>query len=168
MFRNLRVNVLVIALYGVLLHAAGLWAIQSGLLRRAFVVSVPVQMVSEIVEPPEPVEPFLMPFNRSSCLALPGYELGHVVARGHHVPAPESVGCQPARAAPEVARTRLHGLHAPHLGTPAPSTQGRSMQIEASAWRSRDAGARFFKRPFSSPRHPEYGKTGAKYSARCA
>ena len=52
---------LLIAICVVLLHAAGLWAIQSGLLRRAFVVLVPVQMVSEIVDPPKPVEPPPLP-----------------------------------------------------------------------------------------------------------
>ena len=30
------------------------------------------------------------------------------------------------------------------------------------------AGARLFKRPFPSPRHPEYGRTGAAHSARRA
>ena len=48
---------LVIAVCVVLLHVAGLWAFQTGLLRRAVAVFVPVQVLSEIVEPPKPLEP---------------------------------------------------------------------------------------------------------------
>jgi periplasmic protein TonB len=38
-----------------LLHAAGLYALQSGLLRRAVELVVPVAMLSQIIEPPQPV-----------------------------------------------------------------------------------------------------------------
>jgi protein TonB len=38
----------------VLLHVAGLWALQSGLLRRAVEVFVPVEVISEFVEPAAP------------------------------------------------------------------------------------------------------------------
>ena len=48
---------LVIAVCVVLLHLAGLWAFQTGLLRRAVAVFVPVQILSEIVEPPKPLKP---------------------------------------------------------------------------------------------------------------
>jgi len=42
----------------VLFHAAALWALQSGLVRRTVEVVVPVSMVSEIITPPAPkVEP---------------------------------------------------------------------------------------------------------------
>ncbi len=41
----------------ILLHVAALWALNTGLLRRAVEVLVPVQMLSEIVEPPQPVPP---------------------------------------------------------------------------------------------------------------
>lgn len=47
-----------IAALVVLLHLGGLWALQSGLLRRAVEIVVPAQMLSEFVEPPMPkVEP---------------------------------------------------------------------------------------------------------------
>lgn len=46
-----------IAGFIVLLHGIGLWALQTGLLHRAVTVFVPVQVLSEIVEPPKPVEP---------------------------------------------------------------------------------------------------------------
>jgi periplasmic protein TonB len=39
----------------VLLHVGGLVALQSGLLRRAAELIVPVQMLSELIEPPQPV-----------------------------------------------------------------------------------------------------------------
>lgn len=38
----------------VLLHAGALWALQSGLLRRAVEVLVPVEMLSEFIDPPAP------------------------------------------------------------------------------------------------------------------
>jgi protein TonB len=44
----------VIAASVVLLHVAALWALQSGLLRRAVEVFVPVEIISEFVEPATP------------------------------------------------------------------------------------------------------------------
>jgi protein TonB len=41
----------------VLFHVAALWALQSGLLRRAAEVVIPVEILSEFVEPPKPAEP---------------------------------------------------------------------------------------------------------------
>ena len=41
----------------ILLHVVALWALQSGLLRRAVEIFVPVQILSEIVEQPRPVVP---------------------------------------------------------------------------------------------------------------
>lgn len=41
----------------VLLHVAALWALQSGLLRRAVEVVVPVELLSSIVTPPQPPAP---------------------------------------------------------------------------------------------------------------
>jgi protein TonB len=40
----------------VLLHVAALWALQSGLLRRAAEIVIPVQILSELIEPPKPRE----------------------------------------------------------------------------------------------------------------
>jgi periplasmic protein TonB len=40
----------------VLLHVGGLAALQSGLLVRAYEVIVPVEMLSQIIEPPKPVQ----------------------------------------------------------------------------------------------------------------
>ena len=40
-----------------LLHAVALWALHTGLLRRAVEILVPVQLLAEFVEPPQPVAP---------------------------------------------------------------------------------------------------------------
>lgn len=45
---------LVIASSVVLFHVAALWALQSGLLRRAVEIIVPAEILSEIIEPPKP------------------------------------------------------------------------------------------------------------------
>ena len=46
----------------VLLHAAGLWALQAGLMRRTAEILVPVRILTEMVAPPEPkVEPPRLP-----------------------------------------------------------------------------------------------------------
>ena len=54
-----RVNrrlVIVLAVVG--LHVAAVWALQSGLLRRAMEIVIPVQVMAELIEPPQPmVEP---------------------------------------------------------------------------------------------------------------
>lgn len=41
----------------VLFHAAALWALQSGLLRRAVEVVIPVEMISELIDAPKPAQP---------------------------------------------------------------------------------------------------------------
>ena len=41
----------------VLFHVAALWALQSGLLRKAAEVVIPVEILSEFIEPPKPKEP---------------------------------------------------------------------------------------------------------------
>ncbi len=45
----------------VLLHVAGIWALQSGLLRRAAEVIVPAEVLSEFVTPPAPPRPPVPP-----------------------------------------------------------------------------------------------------------
>jgi len=41
----------------VLAHVVALWALQSGLLRRAAEVVIPIEILSEFIEPPKPAEP---------------------------------------------------------------------------------------------------------------
>ncbi len=48
----------IIAASVVLFHVAALWALQTGLLRRAVEIIVPAQVIAEFIEPPQPkVEP---------------------------------------------------------------------------------------------------------------
>ena len=47
----------VIASGVVLFHVAALWALQSGLIRKAAEVVIPVEILSELIEPPKPKEP---------------------------------------------------------------------------------------------------------------
>ena len=49
---------LAIVLAVVLFHVGALWALQSGLLKRAVELVIPVQVLAEFVEPPQPqIEP---------------------------------------------------------------------------------------------------------------
>ncbi|AVT20165.1 energy transducer TonB, partial [Paracidovorax avenae] len=41
----------------VLLHVAGLWALQSGLVRKAAEIIVPAEVLSEFITPPAPPTP---------------------------------------------------------------------------------------------------------------
>ena len=41
----------------VLFHVAALWALQSGLIRKAAEVVIPVEILSEFIEPPKPKDP---------------------------------------------------------------------------------------------------------------
>ena len=54
----------------VLLHVGGLAALQSGLLVRAYEMVVPVEMLSQIIEPPKP-EIAPPPLQRRPCLPRP-------------------------------------------------------------------------------------------------
>jgi periplasmic protein TonB len=47
----------VIASGVVLFHVAALWALQTGLIRKAAEVVIPIEILSEIIAPPKPVEP---------------------------------------------------------------------------------------------------------------
>lgn len=40
-----------------LFHVAALWALQSGLIRKAAEVVIPVEIISELIDPPKPAEP---------------------------------------------------------------------------------------------------------------
>jgi protein TonB len=53
MSKPLSRNTLIVASV-LLFHGAALWALQTGLIRRVVEVLVPVQMLSEFIEPPKP------------------------------------------------------------------------------------------------------------------
>ena len=58
--RGMRRNTLIAASV-VVFHVFALWAFQSGLLRRAVEIIVPVEMLSEFIEPPAPKVVPLLP-----------------------------------------------------------------------------------------------------------
>lgn len=82
----------------VLFHAAALWALNNGLLRRAVEVIVPVQLLSEIVTPPQPkIEPAPPPRPEPPAPAKPQIE-----KKADRVPppAPQPAAVPEAPAAP--------------------------------------------------------------------
>lgn len=112
----------------VLFHVAALWALQTGLLRRAVEVIVPVELLSQIITPPaitpatpkaepppapRPLEPVRQPVSRKVERPLP--------------PAPRPVAVpdtQPAPAAPlgvTIAQPPVPPVAAPVAAEPAPA-----------------------------------------------
>src|SRR5437764_321161 len=82
----------------VLFHAAALWALQTGLLRRAVEVIVPVQVISDIITPPAPkVEPPQPRTRPPEPVAQPVVPRRHVAAP----PAPRPVAVPTPAPAPE-------------------------------------------------------------------
>lgn len=110
---------LVIAGSVVLFHAAALWALQTGLIRRVVEAVIPVEIFSEMIEPPRPrVEPPPPPVPRSVVPAAPRKAAAlpppMPLAIADPVPAsnaPTGVLAQPAALAPMLA---------PVAATPAP------------------------------------------------
>jgi protein TonB len=135
----------------VLFHIGALWALQSGLLRRAVQVVVPVQLLSELVEPPapkvepppaaptKPPEPVKQPAPRKVERAVPppapkpaaipdtrpapDAPTGVVTAQPPAPPVAAPVAPEPAARAPAAApaRVELPSSHASYLQNPAPA-----------------------------------------------
>lgn len=87
----------------VLLHAAGLWALQAGLLRRAAEIVVPVRVLTELVAPPEPkVEPPRRPPEpqRAQPVKRPAPRKVERTPRPSPRPPQKSVAAPPAPEAP--------------------------------------------------------------------
>lgn len=145
---------LVIAGSVVLLHAAALWALQSGLLQRAVEVLVPVTLLSEIVEPPRPrvtpppPAPKLPPPPQTvapKVAALPPPPMPLAVA--HAAPTPQAptgvtspaavlppvtapVAAAPAPvAAPAAPRVELPSSDADYLQNPKPAYPAMSKRL---------------------------------------
>lgn len=90
----------------VLFHVAALWALQSGLIRRAVEVIVPVAILSEIITPPSPkVEPPAPP--------KPPEPAPEPVVKKTPPPAPQPV------AVPDAAPTAPTGVFGPTPALPA-------------------------------------------------
>jgi periplasmic protein TonB len=134
----------------VLFHIGALWALQSGLLRRAAQVVVPVRLLSELVTPPAPTveppaaappakpsEPVKQPAPRKVERAVPAPKpaavpdtqpapeapTGVVMAQSPAPPATAPVAPGPAPQAPAAApaRVELPSSDASYLQNPAPS-----------------------------------------------
>jgi periplasmic protein TonB len=105
-----------------LLHVGGLAALQSGLLVRAYELVVPVEMVSQIIEPPKPILPAPAPTPTppppepakvNKAVALP--PAPQPLAIADPTPAPNAPVATPAPPAP------LPPITAPVAATPAPA-----------------------------------------------
>jgi protein TonB len=118
MSKPLSRNTLIVASV-LLFHGAALWALQTGLIQRVVEVLVPVQMLSEFIEPPKPraIPP----------PALPKVEAPAVVRKAETLPPPPMplaiADPTPAPQAPVgvvAAPKALVPLTAPVAATPAP------------------------------------------------
>jgi periplasmic protein TonB len=127
----------------VLFHVAALWALQSGLLRRAVEIVVPIAVLSEIVTPPvpkaeqppevvqpKPAPPPKQPVTRKvesakplapQPLAVPYSEPSPQAPVGVEAPAPPApVAAAPVAPAPAPAKLELPSSDADYLRNPAP------------------------------------------------
>jgi periplasmic protein TonB len=105
----------------VLLHVGGLAALQSGLLVRAYELVVPVEMISQIIEPPKPMAPPPAPtpppppepVKVNKAVPLPAAPQPLAIA--DPTPAPNAPVATPAPPAP------LPPITAPLAATPSPA-----------------------------------------------
>jgi periplasmic protein TonB len=124
----------------VLFHIAALWALQSGLLRRAVEIIVPIAVLSEIVTPPapkveqppevvqpKPVPPPKQPVTRK--VERPKPVVPQPMAVPHPEPSPQAPVVEaptppapvaPAPVAPAPAKLELPSSDADYLRNPAP------------------------------------------------
>ena len=148
MSKPLSRNTLIVASV-LLLHAAALWALQTGLIQRVVEVLVPVQMLSEYIEPPKPrvtppppappkvaapvlrkteaLPPPPMPLAVADPTPAPNAPVG-VVARAAPLPAITApVAATPSTvAAPKV---ELPSSDAEYLQNPKPAYPGMSKRL---------------------------------------
>ena len=122
----------------VLFHIAALWVLQSGLLRRAAEVVIPVQMLSEFIAPaepkveppppaPRPPEPVKQPVVKKVERAVPALTavpdqrqeaMAPVGATTPQAPAPPVAAAEPPAPAP--AKVELPSTDADYLQNPKP------------------------------------------------
>ncbi len=122
----------------VLLHVAALWALQSGLLRRAAEVVVPVELLSAILTPPAPPAPPAPPTPRPKAPAPVQQPVARKsvptpppaprpVAVPERVPAPAAPAAvaQPQPAAPPVSTPMTAAPEPAPAAAPAPAPAAR-------------------------------------------
>jgi protein TonB len=145
----------VIASGVVLFHAAALWALQSGLLRRAAEVVIPIEIMSQFVEPPKPKVDPPPPPPPPKVTKAPPPPRPQAIREPKPTPAPSApVGTTeppppPAPPAPEPAPP------APPSPPPAPPAAPKVVEITAAQaqWLRKPAP----RRPTLSDRLGEYG-----------
>lgn len=136
----------VIASSVVVFHVAALWALQNGLLRRAVEIVVPVALLSEFIEPPQPkIEPPAptppAPVKQPvvhRAVPTPPQPLAPAVAPDP-IPAPTAVTMPPAPpvaapvaappAPPAPVRVELPSSDADYLQNPKPAYPALSMRL---------------------------------------
>ena len=137
----------------VLLHVMGLWALQTGLLRRTVEILVPAELLSQIIEPPAPlvepppperparavqqksVEPSLPPAPQPLTIADPapapnaptGVSMPQPPAPS--VTAPVAATPAPLAAAPVPAQVELPSTDADYLNNPEPAYPPMSKRL---------------------------------------
>ena len=110
----------------VALHVAGIWALQSGLVRKAAEVIVPAELLSEFIAPPAPPKvaprPAPMPVAVADATPAPAAPTGIATPQP---PAPPvdapAVQPSPAPAPPAPPRIELPSSDAAYLNNPRPS-----------------------------------------------
>jgi len=141
---------LLIAASVVLLHVGVLWALQSGLMRRAVEVIIPGEILSEFISPPappapqtqapvrpQPVKPQTQPQPKvapSPPLPAPTSEPSPVVVQAAPAaPAPQAIEATTVAAAPAAppapARIELPSSDAAYLNNPKPSYPALSRRL---------------------------------------
>ncbi|MEO8656460.1 MAG: energy transducer TonB [Ramlibacter sp.] len=141
---------LLIAAGVVLLHAAALWALQSGRVPRPAAVVVPVTLVSEQVTPPSPVIAPPPPAQQPKRPPPPARK-----------PAPRKT--EPARAPPPKALAAPTPLPAPVAPATAPEAPALPMAAAPSSEPAGPAGPPGPPGPPSSPARVELPSSNASY-----
>lgn len=150
--RPLSRNTLIVASV-LLFHGAALWALQTGLIRRVAEVLVPVQMLSELIEPPKPravpppalpkvvapavvrkaetLPPPPMPLAIADSTPAPQAPVGVVATPKALAPITAPVAATPAPVAVAVAapKVELPSSDADYLQNPKPSYPAMSKRL---------------------------------------
>ncbi len=148
----------------VLLHAGGLVALQSGLLVRAYELVVPVEMISQMIEPPKPeitpppppappVPPPPLPASPKQITLPPAPQ---PIAINDPMPAPHAPVVVPAPPAPlPPINSPVAATPAPPAPVPAPPAPDKLTEPELAA--EHQANEELFRPPSASARLGEFG-----------
>ena len=121
---------LVIASSVVVFHVAALWALQSGLLRRAIEVVVPAEILSEFITPPLPKPPPPVPTPPQPKPPLPQPKAPSPPPPPKPLAIPDPVPVPPAPVGVTTPPAPLPPIAAPVAATPAPPAPPPAPKIE--------------------------------------